>query len=103
MQRDVILFDALATHEIAIAVVKHFIAVDVAVIIRRGDAFGVIVKETWHERTNHEVIASKGLMSGWWHVQAPCNRLKIAHVENPGEQIAIPTNHIKGVMVKHMA
>ncbi len=62
------LLDPATRHEITVDIVQDLVALDVGMVIGRGNAERVVVEEAWHERTDHEVRALKCLVDGggWW-------------------------------------
>src|SRR5438045_3559606 len=53
--------DSLAAHELARCVVQNLVGIDVAVIVRSGDCFGMEVVRPRAERADYEPIALKSL------------------------------------------
>src|SRR4051812_43814882 len=88
----------LTTHKIAIHIIQHFIAVDIAVVIRGRYRLRVIVEQAWTERTYHIVIAFKGLVYRWRLVYPAGYGFKIMYAESERVTTAVPPNNIKRVM-----
>src|SRR6476620_2241120 len=44
----------------------------------------------------------EGLMHGRWLMDASCNWFEVLDVENPGIEIAIPADDVKGVVIQNM-
>ena len=95
MQRDHSSRDILAAHEVAIDVVEYFIAVDIAVIVWRGNSIGMVVVKPGAERTHDEVVRFEGLVHGRWLVYASGNRFEIVNGESEGIAISIPSHYIE--------
>src|SRR6266576_4534934 len=99
--RDAAELDSLAAHELARRVVKHFVGVDVAVIVRRRNRFRMEIIGTWTERANHESITLEGLMNRRRLVNAPDDRLEIADVERPWIEISVPANDVQRMVIEN--
>src|SRR6266849_620128 len=100
MQRDRRTFNASTAAKVAIDIVDHLIAIDVAMIIWHWDREWMIIQFTRYKGTDYEVWPLEGLM--YWRrlVDAPGDGLKVANIEDPGILAAIPAHGINGMEVK---
>src|SRR5579884_444156 len=96
-------FDAATAAEVAVDVVEHFVAVDVAVVVRDGDRQRVVVELAWHKRADDEVGSLERLMHGWWLMDTTRDRLEVGDVEDPGVLAAVPANDVAGMVVVPVA
>src|SRR5260370_612351 len=100
MQRDRRTFNASTAAKVAIDIVDHLIAIDVAMIIWHWDREWMIIQFRRYKGTDYEVWPLEGLM--YWRrlVDAPGDGLKVANIEDPGILAAIPAHGINGMEVK---
>ncbi len=56
MQGDHATGHILAAHEIAVYIIQHFIAVDIAVVIRCRNGLRMIIEEAWTKRAYHKIM-----------------------------------------------
>ena len=96
VQRNRRALDAFAAAEVAVDVVEHLVAIDVAMVIGNGNRERMIIQLARHKRADDEVGPLEGLMHWRRLMDAPGNRLKIGNIEDPGILAAIPANGIDG-------
>src|SRR6476619_6151714 len=85
-------------HEIAIDIIKQFIAVNIAMVVGCRNRLGMIIKQPWTKRTDHEIICLKGLVNRRWLVHTASNGLKVVDRKCKRITAAVPSNHIKGMV-----
>lgn len=102
MERDVVLLDALARHEIAVAVVDDLVAVDVAVVVGRGDAVGMVIEQPGHKRTNDEIMPLEHLVDRRRLVHAARDGLEVVDADGPRIEAAVPTHDVERMVVEHV-
>src|SRR5438552_9792056 len=103
VQREGGAFDAATAAEVAVDVVEHFVAVDVAVVVGDGDRQRVVVELAWYEGADDEVWSLEGLMHRWWLMDAARDRLEVGNIEDPGVLVAVPADDVAGVVVVPVA
>ena len=86
-----------SAHKIAIYVVQHFIAIDVAVVVGRRYSQRMVIVEAWHKGANHKILGFKRLMHGRWLVHSPRYWLKIVDRKCVGIVVTVPAHGIEGV------
>src|SRR5690242_9596191 len=62
----------------------------------------MIIEETRDERTDHKIMRLKGLMDRRRLMDATGDRLEVLNVKDPWVEIAIPSDHVEGVVVEDM-
>ncbi len=85
-------------HKVAIDVVEHFIAVDIAVIIGRRDSQRMVIEQSRHKRANDEVAAGEGLVYGGRLMDPAGNGFKIVNGERIGVHVPVPAYQVEGVV-----
>ena len=98
VQRDHALFYVFTAHEIAIDVVEHLIAVDVAMVVRRRDGLRVVVVQARHEGADYKVAGGKGLVHGGRLVHPAGDGLEVVNAESIGVYVAVPADQVEGVV-----
>jgi hypothetical protein len=88
----------LAAHEVAIHIVEHLVAVDVAVVVGRRDGQRVVIVQARHERADDEVVRLEGLVHRRRLVYPPGDGLEIVDGKSVGVEVAIPAHQIEGVV-----
>ena len=89
---------AAAAHEVAGDVVDDLVAVDVRVVVRRGDRERVVVELAGHERAHDEVPGLEGLVDRRRLVDAARDRLEVRDVEPERPQVAVPADDVERVV-----
>src|SRR5690606_11353092 len=97
MQCELTFLNVVAAHKIPVHVIQNFICIDIAVVVRRGYGFRMVVVHSWHKRTDYKVSAFKLLMNRRWHVYPAGNGLKIKNGEGVRIVVSIPAYQIKGM------
>src|SRR5690606_40785219 len=95
MQRDVSGGYIIPTHKITIYIIQHLIAVDVTVVVGRGNTLRMIVIEPRHKRTDHKCISLKSLMNRWRLMNSPGDGFKIVNGKSIRKIIAVIAHNIK--------
>src|ERR1700730_5958875 len=90
--------DILAAHKISIDIIKHFVTIDITVVVRRGYRLWMIVEQPWTKRTNHEIICFESQVNRWRLMDATGDRLKIMDRESKGVTTASPSNDVEMTM-----
>src|SRR5688500_769905 len=101
VMRDAAELDSLPAHELARRVVQHLVGIDVAVIVRSGNRFGVKVVGPWTERAHDEAVTLKCLVYRRRLVDTADDRLEIHDVECPRVEVSVPADHVERMMVEH--
>jgi hypothetical protein len=91
-------FNMFSAHKIAVYIIKHFIRINVGVVVGRRDGQGMIIKKPWNEGANDEIMPIEGLMHRRWLVYTPGDGLKIMETKGVGIHISVPADHIKRVV-----
>src|SRR6478752_6952518 len=100
MQRDRAELDPLPAHEFARRVVEHLVRIHIAVVVGRGDRFGMEVVRPRAERADDEPVALESLMHRRRLVHAPDDRLEVVDVERPGIELAVPADDVERMMIE---
>lgn len=97
VQRDLAALHVIAAHEVAIYVIQHLVAVDVAVVVRCGDGLWVVVVEPRHKRADNKGLGLKSLVDGWRQVYPAGYGFEV--VDGKGVRIdkAIPSHEVERV------
>ena len=95
--------DALAAHELVVAVIEHLVGHHVRMIVRRRHRLRVVVVQPRHEGAEHEAVALEGLVHRRRLVQPAGDRLEVVDAEGPGVVVAVPADGVEGVMVEDHA
>jgi hypothetical protein len=98
MQGDHPAGDMLAAHKVTIHVIQEFIAVDIAVIVRRRNALGMVVVHPGDEGADHKIVRFKGLMNGRRLVDPTRDGFEIMNAESEGIAASVPSDDIEGMM-----
>ncbi len=59
-------------HEVSFGVVQNFIAIDVAMIVRRWYRQRMVIEKSRHKRTDHKIVRLECLMYWRWLMNAAC-------------------------------
>src|SRR5207244_394493 len=87
-----------AAHKITVNIIDHFIAVDVAVIVRCGNTLRMIIEEARHKTAHNKIVRLKSLMYWRLMMYTTCNRFKIVNAKCEWITTSIPTDNIKRMM-----
>src|SRR5690349_13019523 len=98
MQCNRCFFDAAPTAKVAIDIVEHLIAIDIAMVVRDRHRQWMIIQLSWHKRANHKVRSLERLMDRRWLMYTSRNWFEIVNIQDPGIGATIPTHHIQGMM-----
>src|SRR5437773_12114823 len=93
--------DALAGAELARDVIDHLLRLQVRMVVRDRHRQLVEVELARAERADYEVPALEGLMRGRRLVDPPGDRLEVVDRERPRVEIAVPADHVEGVVVEN--
>ena len=88
--------DAPAAEEVAAHVVEDLVAVEVGVVVRRGDHVGPVVEPAGHERAHHRAVELEGLVHGRRLVLAAADGLEVVDGEGVGIEVAVPARRRRG-------
>ena len=103
VQRDGRTLDAFAAAEIAVDIVEHLVAVNVAVIVGYRYRERVIVQLARDKGADDEVRPLEVLVNGRRLVNTPGDWLEVGNIENPGVLAAVPANGVDGVEIVPIA
>ena len=98
MQCNRCFFDATPTAKIAIDIVEHLIAIDIAMVVRDRHRQWMIIQLSWHKRADYKVRSLERLMDGRWLMYTSRNWFEIVDIQDPGIGATIPTHNIQGMM-----
>ncbi len=102
MQRERRAFDAPSSLVVALDVIKHFVRVQIGVVVWNDDRLGMKVEQSRAERADHEVVSLKGLMRRWRHVVLAHNGTEVIDVEDVRVVAAVPPHDIERVIGVHV-
>ena len=96
-------FDAAPAAEVAVDIIEHFVAVNVAVVVGHRDRERMVVQFARDKGADDKVGSLEGLVDRRRLVDTTSDGLEVADIEDPGIFTAVPANHIERMEVVPVA